>query len=66
MPEKDNLPIAADIAEVATEAADTDQPLDVEAEARRLVEEHPEAEATEEDVKAALAEEHAAARDDDA
>ena len=66
MPDKDNLPLAADIADTATEAAETGQPLDVEAEARRLVEEHPEAEASEEDVQAALEEEHAAAQDDEA
>ena len=65
MTKNDNLPIAASIAALATEAAETGMPLDVDVEARRLVKNHPEAEASAAVVKAALIEEERAAKDEE-
>jgi len=44
--EKTDLPLAADIAAVVSEAAPKLDDLDVEAEAERLAEEHPESDAS--------------------
>jgi hypothetical protein len=44
--EKTDLPLAADIAAVVNEAAPKLDDLDVEAEAERLAEEHPESDAS--------------------
>jgi hypothetical protein len=48
--EKTDLPLAADIAAVVSEAAPKLDDLDVEAEAERLAEEHPESDATAETI----------------
>ena len=44
--EKTDLPLAADIAAVVSEAAPKLDDLDIEAEAERLAEEHPESDAS--------------------
>jgi hypothetical protein len=59
---EEKLALAIEIADLAEKAAATGEPVDVQEEARRLVREHPEASASEQQVADALAQEAAAAR----
>lgn len=52
-----NLPLAVDIADTVSEASEKQSPVDVEAKAQELLDEHPEADATHSDIADTLRDE---------
>jgi hypothetical protein len=52
-----NLPLAVDIADTVSQANEKQSPVDVEAKAQELLDEHPEADATHSDIADTLRDE---------